>query len=298
MPVPEMWALVLPAVAAVALGVSGGVVQRHLRPRAAVLILTVLAVSVTAAVVAALGLVAIGYLAQVPWVAAYSGWCRSLARSHDAVPAWAGLASLAGLLAMTVAVASRARRWHRTVAGLAHDGPLEVLSTPEPLAFVVPGRPGHIAVSLGLLDLLSAAERRVLFAHEGSHLRHRHHRYVAVTELMAAALPVLRPLSTHLRFATERWADEDAAAAVGDRHLVARAIARAALGASVGAPAILALAQHGVAARVEALVSDQPSWRAVEASLTVALVAVVVATATSTLQLHHLLAFAAHVCRL
>ena len=291
------WLHVFPALAAVGLGVFGGLVQRRLSPRAAVLILSVLAVSVTAAVAGALALVAIGYLAQVPWVAEYAGWCRSLARSHD-VPAWAGLGALTGLTLMAGAVTRRARRWRRTIAGLAHDGPLEVLATSEPVAFVVPGRPGHIAVSSGLLELLDAPERRVLFAHEGSHLRHRHHRYLVAADLAAAALPVLQPLRAHLRFATERWADEDAAASVGDRRLVARAIARAALGTAPATTVVLPLARYGVAARVEALLSDQPSSPAVEATLTLALLGLVVATVSSTLQLHHLLAFAAHVCRL
>lgn len=291
-------ALVLPALAAIALGLFGGIVQRQLRPRAAVLILTVLAVAVSAAVAGALALVAIGYLAQVPWVAEHAGWCRSLARSHDAVPTSVGLAASSGLVLMGVAVTNQARRWRRTVALLAHDGPLEVLPTAKPVAFVVPGRPGHIAVSSGLLHLLDADERRVLFAHEGSHLRHRHYRYLAATEMAAAAVPVLRPLRAHLRFATERWADEDAAAAVGDRRLVARAIARAALGTSVVSPIVLPLAQYGVAARVEALLSEEASSRAVEATLAAALIALFAATASSTVQLHHLLAFAAHVCRL
>lgn len=293
-----IWPLVLPALAAVALGLFGGVVQRHLRPRAAVLILTVLAVSVAAAVAGALALLTVGYVAQVRWVADGAGWCRSLVGSHDAVPASLGLAASGGLALMATAATTRARRWRRTVSVLAHDGPLEVLPTAEPVAFVVPGRPGHIAVSSGLLHLLDAAERRVLFAHEGSHLRHCHHRYLAATEVAAAALPVLRPLRAHLRFATERWADEDAAAAVGDRRLVARAIARAALAGPRVAPAVLPLAEHGVAARVEALLAGAGSWRAVGGTMAAALVALAAATTSSTVQLHHLVAFAAHVCRL
>ena len=292
-----IWPLVLPALAAIAIGLFGGVVQRRLRPRPAVVILTVLAVSVTVAVAGALVLLMIGYVSQIPWVAEHVGWCRSLARSHDAVPTSVGLAASGGLVLMATAATRRVRRWRLTVALLAHEGPLEVLPTAERVAFVVPGRPGHIAVSSGLLNLLDAAERRVLFAHEGSHLRHRHHRYLAATEVAAAALPVLRPLRAHLRFATERWADEDAAASVGDRRLVARAIALAALGTTVN-PVVLPLAQYGVAARVEALLSEQDSSRAVEATLAAALIGVVAAAASSTVQLHHLLAFAAHICRL
>jgi hypothetical protein len=47
----------------------------------------------------------------------------------------------------------------------------------------------------------------------------------------AAANPLLRPLIDLVDTATERWADEEAALAVGDRELAARAVARAALAA-------------------------------------------------------------------
>ncbi len=72
-------------------------------------------------------------------------------------------------------------------------------------------------------------ERRVLLAHEAAHLRHHHHVYLQLVELSAAANPLLRPLASSVRIGVERWADEDAAAAVGDRTLTARALARASL---------------------------------------------------------------------
>ncbi len=63
-----------------------------------------------------------------------------------------------------------------------------------------------------MLAVLDADERRVLLAHEASQLRHRHHLYVALTELAAAGNPLLRGAPTLLRQTVERWADEDAAA--------------------------------------------------------------------------------------
>ncbi|CAN5754244.1 hypothetical protein BH20ACT4_BH20ACT4_06730 [soil metagenome] len=65
--------------------------------------------------------------------------------------------------------------------------------------------------------------------YERAHVTHHHHRHLATAEVAAAIMPLVRPLLTRLRFATERWADETAACEIGDRRLVARAIARAAL---------------------------------------------------------------------
>lgn len=69
------------------------------------------------------------------------------------------------------------------------------------------------------------------------------------------AVPLHRCLAQNLRFAVERWADEDAAAAIGERPFVAQTIARAALPPG---PAIPALSDVGVAARVEALLKGEP----------------------------------------
>lgn len=61
----------------------------------------------------------------------------------------------------------------------------------------------------------------------------------------------------------ERWADEEAAAHVGSRTVVARAVGRAAL-ASVGAsrPAALAATGGAVPQRVQALLAPPPARRA------------------------------------
>jgi hypothetical protein len=48
-------------------------------------------------------------------------------------------------------------------------------------------------------------------------------------DLAAAINPLLRPTARVIAHAVERWADEDAADAVGDRRLVARTLARTAL---------------------------------------------------------------------
>ena len=91
------------------------------------------------------------------------------------------------------------------------------------------GLSGRVVVSTGMLRALPAAKRRVLLAHEAAHLRHRHHLYVQVAELSAASNPLLRPLARGVGCAVEPWADEAAADVVGDRSVVARAVARASL---------------------------------------------------------------------
>ena len=291
--------LVLPAVAVVAVGLSAGLVQRRLAPSLAVRVLTVLGAVALVAVVGALVLVAFGFVVQIPWVAARAGWCRTLYGSHR-VPPWQGVASIATLLLM--ARGGRAAWRTRRAVVAAHEPssqPLDVIDTDEPIAYAVPGNKGAVVVSTGMLRALEPPERRVLLAHEQSHLRHGHHRYLAVADIAAAALPVLRPLRAQVRFSIERWADEDAAAEVGDRRLTARAITRAALAQADWQPQLsLALASLGVPGRVEALLADAPASPLVaEAAATAGGAALMVSVGSSALQLHHLLAFAAHICR-
>ncbi|MBV1853696.1 M56 family metallopeptidase [Catellatospora tritici] len=174
------------------------------------------------------------------------------------VVALAAAAALAVGLARLVREVVRRRRVLRELRGAGRpNGGLVVADWTEPFAVAVPGRPGrsgHLLVTSGMLRLLDAQERRVLFAHEQSHLRRRHHHWVAVAVWSAALSPLLKPLSAQVAHATERWADEDAAIQVGDRHLVARAVAKASLAGGVRRlePA-MALHGSGAVARVRAL---------------------------------------------
>jgi Zn-dependent protease with chaperone function len=130
-----------------------------------------------------------------------------------------------------------------------------VLADPVPRAFAVPGAGGHVVVSQGMLAALRPAERRVLFAHERAHLRGGHHWHTGVVAAAAALNPLLIPLNKAVTHLCERWADESAAAAVGDRGLVASSLARAALAAAVTPSPKTVLGYHhsGVGARVLAL---------------------------------------------
>ncbi|MEU4244849.1 M48 family metalloprotease [Actinoplanes sp. NPDC026619] len=130
-----------------------------------------------------------------------------------------------------------------------------------PMAVAVPGtarRRGHLLVTTGILRLLSAGEREVVLAHERAHLAHRHHRLTAVAAAAAAVNPLLIPVRRAVEFLVERWADEDAAADVGDRDLTARAVARAAL-AAAGPGTALGIDGGVAVQRVRALTRPTPA---------------------------------------
>lgn len=292
-------ALVFPALVAVVIGLSVAGSHRHLHPRVAAASLAAVAAACTLAVMAAMATVSVGFVSTIPWTTENLPWCRNLYRTHDAIPAWLGVPAAAAMVWMIIAVLGSYRRdrkslWHPA----ASDAELMVLPDDRPQAFAMAGRPGQIVVSAGMLRLLNATERRVLLAHERSHLRHRHHGYIAVAGAAQAAVPFLAPLSHRLRLAIERWADEDAARDVGDRELVAQTIARAALAQADhrGRP-VLGIGLVGVGARVDALLAPTAvSTRLPEVALAVGVVAMLAVLGTSTVQLHHLVAFASHVC--
>jgi beta-lactamase regulating signal transducer with metallopeptidase domain len=204
------------------------------------------------------------------------------------------LAALLALTVISVHVVTVAVRHGRAVLGAfrlaaavaPHGAELAVIDDPYALACAVPGRPGRIVASTGLLRSLDAAERRAVLAHERSHLRHVHHLHHAAGQLAAAGSPLLRRLPAALTLATERWADEDAARAVR-RDTVARALTHAATPARVisgHAGVVLAVGAEQVAARVHALYAPPPrptAWRIA------ALITVLVVCAVSTLAAAH-----------
>jgi Zn-dependent protease with chaperone function len=293
-----LWAPLLVAVAA---GLAAGLVQRRLPPPLAARLLTAMAVAAAVAIGWGLVLVAFGYVVQVPWVAERAGWCHRILPSDDRPSTLVGLLSIGALVLGALRMVRAVQRDRSATRALSVGAPaVDILPLAEATAFAVPGRPGHIVVSQPMLDCLDNDEQRVLFAHEQAHLDHHHHRYVRWAELAASTMPLLRPLAAQVRFATERWADEVAADVVGDRGLVARSIAKAALAGAASPPSpLLAMAGLGVPARVEAMLAPtrQHSWLTSAAAAS-AFTALVITLAGSTVQLHHFIAFAAHVCRI
>ncbi|MFE7589571.1 M56 family metallopeptidase [Kitasatospora sp. NPDC057512] len=173
---------------------------------------------------------------------------------------------------------SRPPAWPAALLRPAHllrpaDHPLTVLDDECADAFALPGRlgrpgrpgePGRIVVTSGMLRALSGPERSALLAHERAHLTARHHLFLALAEHAADVHPALRPLRAPLGYHLERWADEVAAARVGDRAVTARAVGRAALAASrspwPARPRLVAAAHSGpVPRRVAALLRPRPA---------------------------------------
>ncbi|QTI43120.1 hypothetical protein JYK04_00882 [Streptomyces nojiriensis] len=115
-----------------------------------------------------------------------------------------------------------------------------------------------------MLRALGPAEREVLFGHERAHLAGRHHLLSVTAHLAGAVHPALRSLRPTLEFHLERWADEAAASAVGNRRLAATAIARAALAAASGKRPdkdhgpLMSVGTGPVPQRVEALLQPVP----------------------------------------
>ncbi|MQS15506.1 M48 family metalloprotease [Streptomyces kaniharaensis] len=215
-------------------------VGERLPPRLATWLLTVGSLVLASASTAVLGMLAVTGLIRIPLLArlAHDHWSAHAAQRHD--PASFSVAVLAGVLLAAVAAMAVRMLWRRAralaraateAACLPGRDQLVVIDDPAAEAYAIPGRPGRIVVSTGMLRSLEPAEHQILLAHERAHLAHHHYLFVALAQLAAAANPLLRPLAATVTFTVERWADESAATAVGDRERVARTIGKAAIAA-------------------------------------------------------------------
>jgi hypothetical protein len=209
---------------------------RRLPPRTAIYLLVGGAVLTTAAVLSMLAFLGTTVIAQLPVVATAGDWSPSRLHATDPVPGWVAVCSLALLpAALATGVAATARhmtamaRLRRTCRYLDGAGEVVVLDSDRPEAFATPAGGGRVVVTTGMLRCLRPEEVAVLIAHERSHLRHRHTLWMMAVQVCVAINPLLRNVAVAAGHAAERWADEDAATAVGDRRLVARTLARAAL---------------------------------------------------------------------
>ncbi|MEU3985836.1 M48 family metalloprotease [Streptomyces sp. NPDC026672] len=205
-------------------------------PRLATWLLTVSSLVLGTATTISLGLLAAAGLVRLPLLAGLGHWSASGAR--DADPARGAVALAAGPLLVAALVTVARMLWRRartlTAATLdaacmpAHDG-LVVVEDAAPDAYALPGLPGRVVVSRGMLDALPEGEHEILLAHERAHLAAHHYAFVTLAQLGAAANPLLRPYASAVGYTIERWADENAAAGTGDRRRVAHAVGRAAL---------------------------------------------------------------------
>lgn len=291
-----MIALILPGVTGVVASLAAAAAHRRLRPSAAAPVLAFVSVTTVLAVAWSLILLTAGLFAHVAWLTDFELWCRTVGLAHESVPPIVGLIAAVTLTVMAASLFRTLGLRRQNAIEVEASTELVVIADDAPLAYAVPGRRGHVVVSSGMLRALDDDERRVLLAHERAHLRYRHHRYIGLVDLSVSVIPLLKPLAAHVRHATERWADEAAVRVVGDRRLVARAVARAALVVADHPVAAIPFAGVGVRARVDALLQDdQRHWPPAVALLVVVAISLV-AIGGSSLQLHHLLAFAAKVC--
>ncbi len=284
--------VIVPLLFAIALAASVTTVHRRLPPALAARAVAVTVVVVAGAAVPTLWIIALGYLAHTPFPGTSPRWCEEVFGGHGRISLGLGLPSLVLAAAGTV----RAARVVRTHRRLRHDHPgsVEITCHEQPFAFTLPGRGGHVVLSSGLVELLDDDERRVVLAHEGAHAKHRHDRYLLVAQLTAAALPMLRPLTSRLQFSLERWADEAAVEQGADRCLVAQTLGKVALhnATPVGA---LSFAGLGVPARVAALLS--PPAATPRSLLLIGLwLAIATTGALAAYQIHHLAILATALC--
>jgi hypothetical protein len=282
-------------------------------PRLATWLLTLSAVVLAAAGSISLGLLTLTGLLRVPALAAAGQWSLGLADRKD--PVELSVAAVAGLLLTLGAAAAARMLWERcrslaraamdAACLAAHEG-LVIVDDPVPEAFALPGLPGRVVVSTGMLEALDTSEHDVLLAHERAHLSDHHYVFVALAQLGAAANPLLRPIATAVAYTVERWADERAAAVTGDRRRVARTVGKAALAAHQSrtrsriATAALGVLGRGsglrtagpVPRRVAALLAPPLTPRALPALVTMSvLVAATWSTADAVQDLHALLGF-------
>jgi Zn-dependent protease with chaperone function len=325
----------IPFVVSLALAPAAPALSRCLAPRLAAPLLTLLALATALATGIVLCLAAFAAVARLPLAARLGRWTPQPLQAGQPGTGWgflAGAAALTLLAAAACFAAGEVRDLTRAVracralaagqraggaeAGAAETGAARAAGRPRirarsadrlvitaderPVAYAVPFPAGTIVVSAGLLGLLGADERRALLAHEHAHLRQHHAGYVLLAGLAARANPLLRPLARQVRLATELAADEQAAQEVGDRRVVACALARASLAArtSTAAPAAgrtilaatggrLAIADTDAAARVRALLAPPRRRRPWAAATALALTLASAATAiTLTLATH------------
>ncbi|WP_018332539.1 M56 family metallopeptidase [Actinomycetospora chiangmaiensis] len=215
---------------------GAGALAHRLPPRLATWLLTAAAVVLAGCSTAALALLAATAALRIPLLADLARYSLTVVSRDDPASIWVAVAAGALLTAAGAAlgrVATRRARalaaTHRHTRALPGHEELVVVPDPAPEAYAAPGRPGRIVVSTAMLEALSPAEQRALIAHERSHLAHHHIRFLTAVHLAAALNPTLRPVARAVGYTVERWADEDAARAVGDRPVVAHAIGRAAL---------------------------------------------------------------------
>jgi Zn-dependent protease with chaperone function len=236
-------AVYLPLVIPVLAALAARPLADRLPPATATWLLAASSLALALTSSAVLGLLALSALVRIPFVATIAKMSVPVfSRGYTvSVP----VAIAAGALLAAAATAAILALWRRGTAifaagrqarRLPGSGQVVVTEDDAADAYTLPGWPCRVVITSGMLRALSAPERAVLLAHERSHAAGSHYLFTSAARLAAAANPLLRPLAAQVGYTVERWADERAARATGDRPLTARAIARAALATSAAPP--------------------------------------------------------------
>lgn len=283
--------LASPLVAVVVIAVIATSAHRRLPPRLAARFVTCALVLVVLAAVPTALMISVAFMAHVPVIGIGFEWCAQAIGVHGSVAPRFGLPVVALSVIGTVRTARLLRRHRAMCCDAPHS--LHISNSDRPYAVTLPGRAGQIVISRAMLDMLDDDEQRIVIAHERAHARYRHDRYLVIAEFAAVAIPPLRTLAKRVSYSIERWADEAAAAACGDRELVAITLGKVALQTNV--PTVAGFSGLGVASRMEALLAP-PVPRPSRLHLVVLWGTVTVTAGLTAFQLHHLERLVAGLC--
>ena len=258
-------------------------VARQLRPRLALWTLSIGAVVVAVLSCIALAVVLATLVGQWGPVAQAGDWSAKAIGRLTPFPPVLSIACGVVLLGVVVSllkttVGGGAQLRASWSASRGSDRSLVVLPDRDAYAYAVPGWPGRIVASQGLLESMDASARRAVIAHEQAHLDQHHELHLFVASLAAATNPLLTRVRGAVRLACERAADERAVDAVGSRRAVAVAIIR------ISSPAtsklmLLSAGGSDVPARVRALLADRGAKGRM--SMVVLMLAIVVGAAAT-----------------
>ena len=275
--------LAFPLVVTLVVAAVATSMHRRLPPRLATRFVTIALVLVVLAALPTASVIAAAFLAHAPVIGFGFEWCASAMGLHGSVPAWIGVPVVV-LIAIGAVRTFRLLHQHQALR-LAESRPIHIAHSKRPYAVTLPGRAGQIVISTALIDVLDEDEQRVVVAHERAHAHHRHDRYLLTAELAAAVLPPLRAIAKRVNYSIERWADEVAAAACGDRRLVAMTLGKVAL--QTNPQTVAGFSGLGVASRMEALL-EPPIPRPRRIHVVALWSSIAVTAAFSLYQLHHL----------
>ncbi len=193
-------------------------------------------------------------------------------------------------LTRTLVSVSRPSEWGADV---------RLLDTAEPMAVTVGWWRPVVLLSAGLVDGLSPASLAVVIAHERAHVARRDTLRASLDRFASALVSgrVARALGARIVLAREQACDAAAAAAIGDRNAVARALVDVVRLGVTSPPAFVSVASGQLEARILQLRAPAPAragrWHLYTFGLAIA-AAVVVGAAPIHAGLEHLVTFILH----